>query len=69
MAVLGDQRKGNNIEAPEDLLRKIVREESGQNKRYGCNYQFTAQINRRTIFDEIIAEAKLRQTVSGIKSV
>lgn len=66
MAVLGDQRKGNNIEAPEDLLRKIVREESGQNKRYGGNYQFTAQINRRTIFDEIIAEAKLRQTVSGI---
>lgn len=29
MAVLGDQRNGNNLEAPEGLLRKIVREESG----------------------------------------
>lgn len=29
MAVLGDQKSGNNIEAPEDLIRKIVREESG----------------------------------------
>ena len=31
MAVLGDQRSGYNIEAPEDLIRKIVREESGGN--------------------------------------
>ncbi len=29
MTVLGDQKSGNNIEAPEDLIRKIVREESG----------------------------------------
>ena len=28
MAVLGDQRSGNNLEAPEGLIRKIVREES-----------------------------------------
>lgn len=29
MAVLGDQSHGYNLEAPEDLIRKIVREESG----------------------------------------
>jgi len=29
-AILGDQRSGKNIEAPEDLIRQIVREESGQ---------------------------------------
>ncbi len=29
MAVLGDQRSGTNLEAPEDLIRKIVWEESG----------------------------------------
>lgn len=29
MAVLGDQTNGNNLEAPEGLVRKIVREESG----------------------------------------
>ena len=31
LAMLGDQRHGNNIEAPEDLIRKIVREEAGLN--------------------------------------
>lgn len=29
MAVLGDQKSGTNLEAPEGLIRKIVREESG----------------------------------------
>lgn len=29
LAVLGDQRSGNNIEAPEELLRRIAREENG----------------------------------------
>ena len=29
LAVLGDQRSGTNIEAPESLIRQIVREESG----------------------------------------
>lgn len=31
LALYGDQRHGNNIEAPEDLIRKIVREESRSN--------------------------------------
>jgi hypothetical protein len=63
LAVLGDQKQGNNIEAPEALLRRIVREESGQQS--GGDYRFTAQINRRTVFDEIIEEAKLRRDTSG----
>jgi hypothetical protein len=29
LAMLGDQKSGNNIETPENLLRKIVKEESG----------------------------------------
>ena len=29
MAVLGDQRRGNNIETPEGLMRQVVREEAG----------------------------------------
>ena len=59
-AVLGDQRNGTNLEAPESLIRKIVREESGSG-----NYRFTAQINRRTLFDEMISEAKIRQSATG----
>ena len=64
VAVLGDQRKGTNIETPESLLRKIVREElRGTGK--GGNYRFTAQINRRTLFDEMISEAKMRKIQTG----
>lgn len=33
LAVLGDQTHGTNIEAPEDLIRQIVREESGGDGR------------------------------------
>lgn len=65
MAVLGDQKHGTNIETPEALLRKIVREESGKNKNNGRKYTFIGQINRRTLFEEVIEEAKLRQMMSG----
>lgn len=61
-AVLGDQRRGNNIEAPESLIRRIVREETGGSNR---RYQFTAMLNRRVLFDETIAEARMRQQMTG----
>lgn len=63
LAVLGDQKSGRNLEAPEDLIRQIVREESGSGQN--GSYRFTAQINRRTIFDEVIDEAKLRRSTTG----
>ena len=65
LAVLGDQKQGNNIETPEALLRKIVREETAGRQAGGGSWQFIAQINRRTVFDEIIEEAKLRRDTSG----
>lgn len=63
MAVLGDQKSGNNIETPEALLRQIVRDE--MSNKGGGSYRFTAQINRRTIFDEVIEEGKMRQVSTG----
>lgn len=63
MAVLGDQKSGNNIEAPESLIRRIVREESGNGK--GSTYNVTAQVNRRTLFDLVLEEGKVRRTVTG----
>ena len=63
MAVLGDQKNGNNIEAPESLIRRIVREESGSGN--GRTYNFTAQINRRILFKEVIEEAKVQKIVTG----
>lgn len=64
MAMLGDQRNGNNLEMPENLLRRIIREESGQ--KSGGSYRFVGQINRRVLFDEFISEAKMRQAATGI---
>lgn len=63
MAMLGDQKNGRNLEMPEALLRKIVREESGGSHSGGM--KFTAQINRRVLFDEFIEEAKIRQMQTG----
>lgn len=63
MAVLGDQRHGTNIEAPLDTIKQAVREVMGSGN--GGKYQFTAQLNRRTLFDEFIEEAKLRQSTTG----
>ena len=62
MAVLGDQRNGTNLEAPEGLIRQIIREEVGGQK--GGTYHFIAQINGRILFEEIIEEGKeyLQQT-------
>lgn len=65
LAVLGDQKRGTNIETPEALLRKIVREEMGQSHRGGGSYTFVGQINRRTLFEEFMDEAKLRQMQNG----
>jgi hypothetical protein len=65
LAVLGDQKNGKNLEAPEDLLRQIVREEAGGNQIGGGTFQFIAQVDRRTLFDKVIEEAKLRRDTSG----
>ena len=65
LAVLGDQKQGNNIETPEALLRKIVREETAGRQTGGGNYRFTAQINRRTLFDEMMKEAQMRRDASS----
>lgn len=66
VAVLGDQKHGTNIETPENLLRQVMREELGKiNTSDGGTYEFTAQINRRTLFDEVIKEGKLRKKTTG----
>lgn len=66
LAVLGDQKQGNNIEAPESLIRKIMREELSKGRAQGGgNYSFTAQINRRTLFEEFMREAELQQMRTG----
>lgn len=65
LAVLGDQKRGNNIETPEALLRKIVREESGNNDGNGGECRLVIQLNRRTIYEQVIEEARIRQRNTG----
>ena len=65
LAMLGDQKRGTNIEAPLDTIKQAVAEVLANKSTNGGSYEFVAQINRRTLFDEVIDEAKLRQTVTS----
>ena len=65
LAVLGDQKKGNNLEAPENLLRQIVREESGKGQGNGNTYNVTVNASGRKLLDIIIDEAELRRRRNG----
>ena len=63
MAVLGDQKQGNNIEAPEGLIRRIVREESGRSG--GNKYEIPLKVGRRELARLVIDEAKIMQMQTG----
>lgn len=65
LAVLGDQKKGNNLEAPESLLRQIVREESEKGQGDGNTYNVTVNASGRKLLDIIIDEAELRRRRNG----
>lgn len=69
MAMLGDQKRGTNIEAPlstiEEALENVLAKRGVSGGNNGGNWRFTAQINRRTLFDEMLDEAKMRQMRTG----
>lgn len=65
LAVLGDQKKGNNLETPESLLRQIVREESEKGQNGGNTYNVTVNASGRKLLDIIIDEAELRRRRNG----
>ena len=62
LAVLGDQTKGNNLEMPEKLLRKIVSEESG--KGTGM-IKLVVNLDSRTVLEQLINTAKEMQMSNG----
>lgn len=67
LAVLGDQKSGNNIEAPENLLRKIVREESPQ-KQDGNTYNVSVTASGRKLLNIILEEGELQRSRNGGKN-
>ena len=62
MAVLGDQTRGNNIEAPEDLIRKIVREETAGNGDWDLNITFEGDLAQLIRYLEPKITAQQRKT-------
>lgn len=64
LAVLGDQKQGNNIEAPESLIRRIVREETSGNTGLQ-RIEVPVYLDRRKIAYAVVDSAKLIRTQTG----
>lgn len=64
LAVLGDQKNGKNLEAPEGLLRQIVRDESG-GKQGNNTYNVSVSASGRNLLDIILEEGELRRNRNG----
>lgn len=57
LAVLGDQKRGTNIEAPADLIRQIVREEVKNSGGVGNHITIVLDsVNGKKIFDTVVKE-------------
>lgn len=65
MAVLGDQKHGKNLEAPEGLIRKIVREESGGEREVVLNGTFIMQCELEEIGRASIKGVRLIESKTG----
>lgn len=56
--------ENNSSNDNQELLMRLLQKLDNLQSQ-GGTYNFTAQINRRTIFDEVIEEAKIRRDASG----
>lgn len=63
-AVLGDQRNGQNLEAPESLIRKIFREESGGGGFNG-EIRIPVILDGRKIYEAVVKQDELSRAKSG----
>lgn len=64
LAVLGDQKNGRNLEAPESLIRQIIREETG-GKTDGNTYNVSVSASGRKLLDIILEEGEMRRNRNG----
>ena len=66
LARVGDNNHETEVISPLSTIRQAVRDEmKGLGGGNGGSYRFTAQLNRRNLFDEFIQEAKLQQMTTG----
>lgn len=64
MAVLGDQKSGNNLEGPESMFRKIVREESGNGVGIK-EIRIPLYLSGSQVLEVVLNEAQLSQLTDG----
>ena len=64
LAVLGDQKNGRNLEAPESLIRQIVRDETG-GKQGNNTYNVSVSASGRNLLDIVLEEGELRRNRNG----
>lgn len=66
LAVLGDQTHGRNLEAPEDLIRQIIREEIGNMVLGDISINFTGELAALArILAPVITREQRRASISG----
>ena len=66
LAMLGDNNRETEVVSPLSTMKQAMLEALAESGGMGGgNYKFTAQINRRILFEEMIEEAKLRQDKTG----
>ena len=66
LAVLGDQTHGRNLEAPEDLIRQIIREEIGNMGLGDISINFTGELAALArILTPVITREQRRASIAG----
>ena len=66
LAVLGDQKRGTNVEAPLDTIKQALAEVMAERGGgAGNTYTVNAQVGRKTLFQLMIDEAKMSQMRTG----
>ena len=68
LAVLGDQKRGTNVEAPADLIRQIVREEVGNSGGEEITIKFAGDLAQlaRILSPEITRQQRRSQRAMGV---
>lgn len=64
LAMLGDQKRGTNIEAPLDTIKQAVREVVGSNNVSG-DVRIPVQIDGNTLLEVIVSKAQIMQAANG----
>lgn len=66
LAVLGDQKRGTNVEAPLSMIEEAVRKGMSQNNQgFNGTIELKVFLTGKQIYDEVIKQGKLKQTITG----